>query len=217
MGQLLDLIETDTTVLMSSNYTQELYLYLKLYGVLSVSALLSSPVQSNFPGATSAGLNYWKNAPPILCATLIVLREKIKAITDIDATKVGNPIMHCVLPSSPSCQSQTWQNIFSVVQVSFGNLSTTGTRNTDSFQVTIIEDELRWRGSSALIVSFLVPTWTLLLEPEAAMIAVGIQSTPTAAQTLLGMLGTEMKIFETTLVIGIDDEFDIEDEDEDLR
>jgi hypothetical protein len=199
MGHLLDLIETDTTVLMSLNYIQELYLYLKLYSVLSVPTLSSSPVQSNFPGATPGGLSSWKNIPPILCATLIVPREKIKVITNIDATKIGSPIMHCVLQSSPSYQSQRWQNIFSVVQVSFGNLSTTGTRNTHSFQVTIIEDELRWRGSSALIVSFLVPTWTLLLEPEAAKIAFGIQSTPAAAHTFLGTLGMEMNIFETTL------------------
>jgi hypothetical protein len=199
MSHLLDLIETDTTVLMGLNYIQELYLYLELYGVLSVPTLSSSPVQSNFPDATPGGLRYWKNIPPILCATLIVPREKIKVITNVDATKIGSPIMHCVLQSSLSYQSQRWQNIFSVVQVSFGNLSTTGTRNTHSFQVTIIEDELRWRGSSALIVSFLVPTWTLLLEPEAAKIAFGIQSTPAAVHTFLGTLGTEMNIFETTL------------------
>ena len=199
IAHLLDLIETDTTVLMSSNYIQELYLYLKLYGVLSVPTLSSSPVQSNFPSATPGGLSYWKNIPPILCATLIVPKEKIKVITDIDATKIGSPIMHCVIQSSPSYQSQRWQNIFSVVQVSFGNLSTTGARNTDLFQVTITEDKLRWRGNSALIVSFLVPTWTLLLEPEAAKIAFGIQSTPAVVQTFLGTLGTEMNIFETTL------------------
>lgn len=199
MGHLLDLIEIDTTVLMSLNYIQELYLYLKLYGVLSVPTLSSSPVQSNFPGATPGGLSCWKNIPPILSATLIVPREKIKVITDIDATKIGSPIMHCVVQSSPSYQSQRWQNIFSVVQVSFGNLSTAGTRNSQSFQVSIIEDELRWRGSSPLIVSFMVPTWTLLLEPEAAKIAFGIQSTPAAAHTFLGTLGTELNIFETTL------------------
>jgi hypothetical protein len=142
MGHLLDLIEIDTTVLMSLNYMQELYLYLKLYGVLSVPTLSSSPVQSNFSGATPGGLSCWKNIPPILSATLIVPREKIKVITDIDTTKIGSPIMHCVVQSSPSYQSQRWQNIFSVVQVSFGNLSTAGTRNTQSFQVSTIEDEL---------------------------------------------------------------------------
>ncbi|KAF2477435.1 uncharacterized protein BDR25DRAFT_249394 [Lindgomyces ingoldianus] len=199
MGHLLDLIETETTVLMGLNYIQELYLYLKLYGVLSVPTLSSSPMQSNSPGATSGSLRYWKNIPPILCATLIVPREKIKVITNVDATEIGSPIMHCVIQSSPSYQSQRWQNIFSVVQVSFGNLSTTGIRNTDSFQVSIIEDELRWRGSSALIVSFLVPTWILLLEPQAAKISFGIQSTPAAAQTFLRTLGPEMTIFETTL------------------
>jgi len=199
MGHLLNLIETDNTVLMGLNYIQELYLYLKLYGVLSVPALSSSPMGSNLTGATPGGLRYWKNIPPILCATLIVPRENIKVITNVDVTEIGSPIMHCVIQSSPSYQSQRWQNIFSVVQVSFGNLSTTGTRNSHSFQVTIIEDELRWRGSSALIVSFLVPTWTLLLDPEAAKIAFGIQSTPAAAHTFLGTLGTEMNIFETTL------------------
>lgn len=97
MGHLLDLVETDTTLSVGLNYIQELYLYLKLYGVLSVPTLSLSPVQSNFPGATPGGLSYWKNIPPILCATLIVLREKIKVITNIDATKIGSPIMHCVL------------------------------------------------------------------------------------------------------------------------
>ena len=199
MGHLLDLIEAQTTLLMGLNYVQELYLYLKLYGVLSVPILSSPPVQSNFLGATVRGLRCWKNIPPILCVTLIVPREKIKVITDVDATVLGSPIMHCVIQSSPKYQSQRWQNIFSVVQVSFGTLSTTGKRNTDSFQVIVVEDELRWRGSAALIVSFLVPTWTLLLEPDAAKIAFGIQSTPAAAQTFHSTLGTEMSIFETTL------------------
>ncbi|KAK6591860.1 hypothetical protein H4I96_12137 [Botrytis cinerea] len=48
-------------------------------------------------------------------------------------------------------------------------------------------------------MSFLVPTWTLLLEPQDAKIAFGIQSTPDATRTFISALGVEMNIFETTL------------------
>ncbi|KAF2467482.1 uncharacterized protein BDR25DRAFT_358593 [Lindgomyces ingoldianus] len=197
IGHLLDLIEAETTVMMSLNYIQELYLYLHLYGVVSVATLSSSPTQPNFPG--EGRLRNWKNTPSLMCVILVVPREKVQVITNVDTDEIGSPIMHCVIQSSQSYRAQRWQNIFSVVQVSFGNLSGTGAPNTDSFQLSIAEDELRWSGSSSLIVSFLVPTWTLLLKPQAARIAFGIQSTPATAQTFLRTLGVEMNIFETNL------------------
>lgn len=196
MSNLLDLIETESTVMMSLNYIQELYLYLHLYSVHTV-ATLSLPIQPDI--SRKGRLANWKEIPSILCVTLIVPREKVKVITEVDTREIGTPIMQCLIQSSMSYKSKRWQNIFSVIQISFGNLSTTGTRYTDSFQVNIEEDQLRWRGTSPLLVSFLVPTWTLLLEPQDAKIAFGIQSTPDATRTFISALGVEMNIFETTL------------------
>ena len=185
MGHLLELIEAEKTVMMGLNYIQELYLHLHLFDVFSVATLSSSPTQLYHPG--KGQLRNWNHIPSIVCVTLVIPREKLKVITNVDTSEIESPIMHCLIQSSPSYDTHRWQNVFSVVQVSFGNLSGIGTQNTDSFQVSIMEDELRWRGSSSLIVSFLVPTWTLLLEPQTAKIAFGIQSSlPQLLHTLFG-------------------------------
>ena len=196
MDELLKLIENDKTVLMGLSYIQELYLHLHLYDVHSVGTLLL-PAHLQHPG--EGRLRNWTHVPSVVCVTLVVPREKLKVVTNIDTDEIGSPIMHCLTQSSPSYRARPWQNIFSNVQVSFGKLSGTGTHNTDSFQIKIKEDELRWRGNSPLIVSFMVPTWTLLLEPQTAKIAFGIQSTPDATFTFRRTLGLEMNIFTTIL------------------
>lgn len=196
MDRLLPFIEQNTTALMSLNYIQELYLYLHLYDVHSVDTLVPAFARTN-TSLGAAGLNGWKNIPPVFYVTIKVPRENLGAITRLKPTEIGSPILHCVVQSSPSSPSGRWQNIFSAIQLSFGLLSTSGERFSDTFRVHIAEDTVRWNGSSPLLATFMAPTWMLLLEPKTAMIAFGIQSTPASASVFMRSLGLELNLYAT--------------------
>ncbi|OQV09597.1 hypothetical protein CLAIMM_13704 [Cladophialophora immunda] len=197
MDHLLRLIETDSSLLMGMNYIQELYLYLHIFKVYSVGTF-SGPVKQPSTAVTK-GLESWNGIPPVICVTLKVPRERLRAITSLKPAEIGTPIVHCVIQSSPASRSRRWQNIFSAVQLSFGDISTTGERHSDAFSLHIVDDGLKWNGSSALFVSFRAPTWMLLIEPRTASIAFGIQSTPQSSRTFTKLLGVEMNIYKTNL------------------
>ncbi|KIW74850.1 hypothetical protein Z517_11620 [Fonsecaea pedrosoi CBS 271.37] len=197
MDHLLRLIETDSSLLMGMNYIQELYLFLHIFEVYSVDTF-SGPIKQPSTAVTK-GLERWNGIPPVIYVTLKVPRERLRAITSLEPAEIGTPIVHCVIQSSPASRSGRWQNIFSAVQLSFGDISTTGERHSDAFSLHIVDDGLKWNGSSALFVSFRAPTWTLLIEPRTASIAFGIQSTPQSSRTFAKRLGIEMNIYETNL------------------
>ncbi|EOA85591.1 uncharacterized protein SETTUDRAFT_185075 [Exserohilum turcica Et28A] len=92
-----------------------------------------------------------------------------------------------------------WQNIFSGIQLAFGIISTVGEIHSNEYAIQVSEDDLRWQGKFPLVVSFMTPSWFLLLEPKTAIIAFGLQSTPQTCTKFVRSLGFEMNIFETTL------------------
>jgi hypothetical protein len=198
MDRLLAFIEKDSTLLMSLNYIQELYLCLHLYNVHSVDTFAPAFARTS-TSLGAEGLKGWKNIPPVLCVTIEVPREKLGAITRMKLTEIGSPILHCVVQSSPSSPSGRWQNIFSAIQLSFGTISTGGERFNDTFRVHIAEDKLRWNGSSPLLATFMAPTWILLLEPKTATIAFGIQSTPVSTSVFMKSLGLDLNLYTTNL------------------
>ena len=80
-----------------------------------------------------------------------------------------------------------------------GTFTTSGLRNSADFRVHVAEDKNGWTGSSPLIVSFYAPIWLVLLEPQNAIIAFGIQSTPQSTMTFVKTLGLDMNVYDTTL------------------
>jgi len=198
MEVFMSLVERNTTLLMGMNYIQELYLHLHLLGLYSVDTF-KPPFTRVGHLQPSTGFCTWKDMPPVVCITLRVPRAKLQSITDVPLKKLGTPILHCILQSSGTYFGRQWQNIFSAVQLGFGEITTAGSRSDDDFKVNISEDVHGWNGSSSLIVSFLAPTWTVLLEPQAATVAFGVQSTPQSTSTFLSSLGMEMNFYKTTL------------------
>jgi hypothetical protein len=196
MDKTLQLIESDSTIMMGRNYMQELYLHLHLLDLYSVNAL-SQPKMIEAP--VEGGISKWESLPSVVCITIKVPRKSLSALTVRKATELGTPIAHCLVQSSSSSQIGRWQNIFSAVQILFGTVTSTGTRHSNDFAIQITEDELRWNGTSPLVVSFNAPSWFLLLEPRTAIVAFGLQSTPYSSSKFAQSLGLEMKVFETTL------------------
>ena len=145
------------------------------------------------------GLSAWKEIPAVICITLKVLRAQLRAITEVPLKKLGTPILHCVLQSSSNDLGRQWQNIFAVVQIAFGDVTTSGSRSDDGFRVSVSEDMHGWNGQSSLLVSFVAPSWVVLLEPCAATVAVGVQSTPQSSHTFMNSLRFDMNVYKTTL------------------
>lgn len=188
IGNLLSLIENDFSLLMGRNYIQELYVSLHLLGVYSIE-FLRRPVSDK---EQAIG---WKDMPSVVFVTLLVPRDKLAVFTDDEAKSTGTPPLNCIVQSA----SMMWLNVFAAIQVGFGSLSTSGTRNSNTFQAHVCRDTSAWKGSSPLIVSFAAPSWMLLLEPRNASVALGIQSTPSSTSAFMGRLGIELKVYETRL------------------
>jgi hypothetical protein len=79
---------------------------------------------------------------------------------------------------------------------------TIGKLHTSDFKIQVAEDDLRWQCESPLVVSFKTPSWFLLLEPQTAIIAFGLQSTPHTCIKFAQVFGVELNIFQTTLENG---------------
>ena len=198
MNVFIGLVENNSTLLMSRNYMQELYLQLHLLDLHTVSTF-RPPFKHIGHSQALKGLSAWKEIPAVVCINLKVPRDRLRAITEVPLKKLGTPILHCILQSSSNYPGRQWQNIFAVVQLAFGDVTTSGSRCDDGFRVSVSEDVHSWNGHSSLLVSFVAPSWVVLLEPHAATVAVGVQSTPQSSHTFMNSLGVDMNIYETTL------------------
>ena len=198
MEVFVGLVEDNKTLLMGMNYIQELYLHLHLHDLYSIPTF---KVQFNRISQSQQpkGLCAWKDIPPIVCITLKVPRAKLGAITGVPLKKLGTPILHCILQSSGIHLGDQWQNLFSVVQLGFGEVTTVGPRSDDNFKINVVEDIHGWSGESSLIVSFLAPAWTVLLEQQDTIVAFGVQCTPQSTSIFVGSLGLEMSFYKTNL------------------
>ncbi|KAK4141757.1 uncharacterized protein C8A04DRAFT_30601 [Dichotomopilus funicola] len=209
MGLFLELVERKGSM-MNTHYLQELYLYMHLLKVHSVETF------SDFAGfraevmATSRGDNdnetwkrflAWQNMPSSMVLTLKVPRSALSALTQPDAKAIGTIPVHGVVRAPLDQFLHGWENFFPAVQLAFGTLSTSGTPFSNSFRVSIREDPTGWQGTSPLLVSFRVPSWSLFIDPDNPPLAgFAIQSTPvTSSPTLIRQLGLELSVFRVAV------------------
>lgn len=216
MNVLIRLIENRPNAPMGMNYIQELFVYLHLLDVFSCDVMkewhdrnetnnrsrsMFSPIRSRIVpvGEKWGDMRDWENIPPVVCVTLKVPRNKLSVFTDLNRSKLGTPNVHCLLQDARSSGMSSWQNLFPACQLGFGEVSTRGEPNDDSFEVSVTEDDRGWKGTSALIVAFYVPTFFLLLEPQKAIVAFGVHSTPATTGIFVSKLGLPLNVYETTL------------------
>ncbi|KAK3294192.1 uncharacterized protein B0H64DRAFT_324905, partial [Chaetomium fimeti] len=194
MDRLLSHIESKSDLVLGHHYLQELYLYMHLLGLHSVDTF------KNFPGframtgsgpTSGSGLAGWQDMPSSICITLKVPRSALEPMTKPPFHHIGTPFVQAVMRSSPR-HPLPWENYYAAVQLGFGKLSTNGSRFTNSFAVTIKEDLQGWHGDSPLHVSFRVPSWTLLHEPQTTRVSFAIQHPPT-------VLEMDSCLFNTTI------------------
>ncbi len=199
MDIFLVLVGTDSSILMSRNYIQELFLHLHIFNIHSVPTLRPGSHIEGKPLDLGTAKKVGGNPSLVSWITLNVPRTLLRAFTEIPYSELGTPPVQCIVQSSSQFAGRPWQNIFSVVQLAFGEVVTSGSRQSDDLRLIIYEDDNGWTGESLLLVSFCVPTWITCLEPETATVSFGIQSTPQSSRTFTKHFGLELNIYETYL------------------
>ncbi|KAL9108238.1 MAG: hypothetical protein Q9227_006976 [Pyrenula ochraceoflavens] len=194
MNKLFGHVQSPTNDL----HMQEFWSQLHLLGVYSLPKLQDVPQLG--PPHTRVGLETWNGIPEIVCVTLVVPREKLKVFTKDNPVELGTPPLHCLLQSGASgLFLGGWQNLYEMIQITFGHLTTSGAIYSNSFEVHVSEDQKGWAGSSPLIASFSAPRWTVLMEPQNATVALGIQNRAVYTYKFFKSLGPALNVFETRL------------------
>ncbi|KAI9800364.1 MAG: hypothetical protein M1825_004134 [Sarcosagium campestre] len=198
MDGFLGLIENDQNLPMGRSYIQELYAQLHLLDVYRVPTF-RPPLKTGDPASAWRGLSAWTEIPTVVCVTLKIPRPRLKMFTELSPAELATPPLRCLLQASNASLAGGWQNIFAVIQLAFGEVTTSGSRDDSSFEVKVTEDRRGWKGNSPLLVFFYVPSWMILLEGRATTVAFGVQSTPHTVMTFLKTCGLELNVYSTTV------------------
>ena len=160
MDRFYDLLDADVSLLMGSNYYQDLWCQLHRYQLYTVS-IMERPLH---PEELYAG---WKAVPPIVTVFLVVPRSSLKFLESVGDAQPEIPVLHCDI-KSPSVH-----NIYPSITLAFGNVR----RATKDGNPWIFwkEDRLGFFGNSPLVVSFNAPAWTL---NQTVSVALSVRATP---------------------------------------
>lgn len=190
MDRLLSHIEGDSSLLIGENHLQELYVSMHALGVYSVD-MLRHDSSIAVPFSSRGTLWNWPSMPSTVCVTVKIPRAALTLFTSSDPTEIGTVPIHCTVQSSLATTTVVggWQNIFSAVQIGFRNLSTSGTRYTNGFKVSIADDPESWSGRACLFASFMAPSWMVLQEPDDAEVTFGVRTTPYTLKQFFPRLG----------------------------
>ena len=189
MDALHDFLVEDRKLLVGLNNYQDLCCQLHLLGVHSVGPLLPNQVVIKFD-KSQGRFRRWTSVPSVVCVVLSVPRTKVKVLEDTHVDHIGTPVIHCEVRGAHS------HGIFSSIHAVFGTVTSTGTK--EDPQIILNADPLGWSGVSALTVSFWMPSWILMTEPQTTRIGLAVRSTP-ATFCLVPKLGLELTLFSANL------------------
>ena len=174
-----------TFMLMGLHYHQDLCAQLYLAGIYTVSGMtVDVAKQGRFRG--------WSQVPLTVSVTLVVPREKIQVLLDMDQAGLMTPMMQA------SLQGRSAHSSYSSIKVGFGTVKRGGTDSDP--QITFNTDPTGLAGVSPLFVSFSVPSWTLHVEnPENMVVALSFRSSPQTVH-LVPKFGMCLHIFKARLM-----------------
>ena len=201
ISETVRLIENDLNLSTGRNFIQELFTQLHLQGLYSTNSILqpTSICESN---PIRKSLHRYSNLPSIVCITLKAPRSKLKVFTDLSSQpmKLGTPFVNCSIESSTSIDCCSWGNRFGAVQLCFGNISasssSSGSLKTSSH---VDVDEKGWNGQAPLLLSFLVPSWMLLQDPQNTSVALVLNGTLKTVKTYIPQIGPSLVVYRTKL------------------
>lgn len=197
--KILKKINEDSTRMFGSNFAQSLSI------AMSSQGLYTEPwLETEIKRGPSAPLfSTWSQVPEAVSVTISIPPAHWKKVaklalqTHVGFTVEGN--LRGVQGGVPM-----WHNTFGDVQVTFGAISTTGTRESEDFSVAVVEDRAYWSGDSHMVASFRVPTAALQVDHKHTKVSLCLQNSSqniSVFQRKLN-LGQPMALFETDLEDG---------------
>ena len=179
-------LEYDRTLLMGMSNYQDLCTHLSLAGVYASEFIRTTPL-------LEGRFREWTRVPPTVSVILVVPRDKLRVLSDMDPDKVGTPVLHGNLHGPRT------HNIFASIKLGFGKVESSGTEADP--EVVFQPDPSSWAGTSPLVVSFSVPSCALHIEhPDVMSVALSLRSTPQTSTTFVPKLGMFLTIFDAPLM-----------------
>ncbi|KAF8204575.1 hypothetical protein BJ912DRAFT_938757 [Pholiota molesta] len=118
----------------------------------------------------------------------------LKRIEDMAANDIVTPMLQCEL------HGINFHNVYSSIHLTFGD--TQSSIVDGESQVTVKEDPHGWSGTSPLIATFYVPSWTLTSAPTATLVGLHLRrSRSTQSLSMASRFGENVStIFSTSLM-----------------
>lgn len=193
LSLLTGIIENDSSLIIGSNSFQDLYGWLHLTGLYTAGTLELN--QTAVPAEDNGGrFQRWKDIPGMVCVVIVVPRQRLRILTDLDPMEVGTPVLHADvrLPYA--------HNMFSSIQLSFGTCRVVESQAEPGVEIVEIdEDPAGLRGASSMIVSVWMPTWILRQDPANTKVGLSIHPSPFLVRRLMPRLGMYLALFDTKL------------------
>ena len=185
MASFLHQLENDRTLMMGMSNYQDLCTHLCLAGVYTTEFIRT-------PFTKEGRFWGWSHVPLTVSVILVVPRDKLRVLSDMDPNEVGTPVLHGNL------HGRMTHNIFASLKVGFGKVTPSGT---DAHpEVNFEPDPFSWTGTSPLIVSFSVPSCALHIEdPNVMSVSLSLRSTPQTSM-FISKLGMTLQIFAAPLM-----------------
>ncbi|KXN86114.1 hypothetical protein AN958_10481 [Leucoagaricus sp. SymC.cos] len=185
LSRLIDRITANTQLLVGANNFQNLFAELHMWGIHSESTLQPDFISKVFEKKRTPFEN-WETIPPVVCIVLKVPRAALKVLEDSPEDEMKNPIIACET-------FQQFHNTHDSIRPIFGDIIVR------DGQMFIQEDPDGLKGSSALIVSFYLPSWILSIRPDDIRVGLCLKSTPSSSK-FASKLGLGLKIYSTPLL-----------------
>ncbi|KIK97263.1 hypothetical protein PAXRUDRAFT_825109 [Paxillus rubicundulus Ve08.2h10] len=179
----------DSSLLVGSNYYQEMCCHFHLLGIVTFPPMEQSYIRDLRTRKDPAIFRSWEETPAVVTIVLVVPRGKIAAVA-AEISEAGTPILHC------DVRNTNLHNLFGHISAVYGKLQVTGTG--EKKRATIVEDKEVESTSSPLVVSFSVPSFALMMAPDLTL-ALSIRSTPTTTPIFFRKLGMFQSLFTAQL------------------
>ncbi|KAH8904777.1 MYND finger family protein [Coniochaeta sp. PMI_546] len=191
--QLIQLINSDKTLMFGSNYAQGLALEMSKAGIYSEPWLTGEIRRDRSKGMFCK----WRDIPEAIAVTLVVPPSRWKPVFKEASDRGIGLTLEGHLRSVGR-----WHNMYADVHVTFGTLTASGSRESDDYAVSVQEDSSGLLGDSPMVASFNASAAALQIDMQTSQVALCLQSTVQNAMYFQSRLGAPMAIFETKLEDG---------------
>ena len=189
MKHLVYRVGSDKTLLMGISNYQDLICHLYLRGLYNVESLHLDCLERL--RGTADRFNGWNDIPSVVCVVLVIPRQHIKVLEDMNPDAIRTPTLQC------ESKGSTFHNIHASFQAIFGTVQVSEVEGEPI--IALNEDLSGWEGDSPLIVTFYMPSWILTYAPTDTQIGLFVRSTPRVTKSLYNKLGFLLPVYETSL------------------